>query len=117
MARLVAQEIIYGLDPARLPHMSIDRLTAYAQILLSVLFLSGYFIVLILFMLGYARIPPDYKEAFAGLLTLMTGGGLTILYFWFQRAKNIGSPDPATTTTHMTQTTTPVLQPEKPDET
>lgn len=64
-----------------------ERLIAWAQIALSVLFLTGYFTVLILFMLGYAKVPTDYKEAFAGLLSLMTGGGLTVLYFWFQRSR------------------------------
>lgn len=78
--------------------MNTDRMIAVAQIGLSVLFLLGYFLVLILFMLGYAKIPQDYKEAFAGLLSLMTGGGLTVLYFWFQRARGAGIPDPVTTT-------------------
>lgn len=64
-----------------------DRFIAWSQLALSVLFLTGYFTVIILFMLGYARIPADYKEAFAGLLSLMTGGGLTILYFWFSRTR------------------------------
>lgn len=76
-----------------------DKFTAWAQLALSVLFLCGYFLVLILFMLGQANIPTDYKEAFAGLLSLMTGGGLTILYFWFQRARGQSLPDPSTTTT------------------
>lgn len=84
-----------------------DRLIAMAQVALSVLFLTGYFIVLILFMLGYARIPVDYKEAFAGLLSLMTAGGLSILYFWFQRSRLAGVPDPTTTTTQTTTTATP----------
>ena len=56
----------------------LERLTIKAQIGLSILFLSGYFVVLILFMLGFARVPVDYKEAFAGLLGLMTAGGLSI---------------------------------------
>ena len=75
-----------------------DHLIATAQIWLSALFLTGYFIVIILFMLGYANIPTDYKEAFSGLLSLMTGGGLTVLYFWFQRSRGAGIPDPVTTT-------------------
>lgn len=66
--------------------------TARCQFWLSIIFLSGYFTVLLLFMLGYARIPADYKEAFSGLLTLLTGGGLTILYFWFQRTRSFGTP-------------------------
>jgi hypothetical protein len=71
------------------------------------LFLSGYFLVIILFMLGYAKIPADYKEAFAGLLSLMTGGGLTILYFWFSRARAQALPDPNTEVTMRTVATTP----------
>lgn len=72
----------------------ISRLIAWSQVAISALFLTGYFVVLILFMMGYARIPTDYKEAFAGLLSLMTAGGLTILYFWFQRQRAGGVPDP-----------------------
>jgi hypothetical protein len=75
--------------------------------MLSLLFLSGYFLVIILFMLGYARIPTDYKEAFAGLLSLMTGGGLTILYFWFSRNRSTPIAEPNTEVTMRTIATTP----------
>jgi hypothetical protein len=75
--------------------------------MLSLLFLSGYFLVIILFMLGYARIPTDYKEAFAGLLSLMTGGGLTILYFWFSRNRSTPIAEPNTEVTMRTVATTP----------
>jgi uncharacterized membrane protein len=76
-----------------------NMLIAKAQVWLSALFLTGYFVVIILFMMGHAKIPPDFKEAFAGLLSLMTAGGLTILYFWFQRQRAGGVPDPTTVTT------------------
>ena len=91
----------------------LDRLIALAQVWLSALFLIGYFVVLILFMLGYAKIPVDFKEAFAGLLSLMTAGGLTVLYFWFQRQRTNGVPDPSTTTTRTETMTTP-SDPEAP---
>lgn len=84
-----------------------DKFIAWAQLLLSTLFLSGYFLVLILFMLGYAKIPTDYKEAFAGLLSLMTGGGLTILYFWFSRNRSQPMAEPNTEVTMRTVATTP----------
>lgn len=64
-----------------------EKTTGLCQFALSILFLTGYFIVIILFMLGYAKVPVDYKEAFVGLLSLMTGGGLTIIYFWFSRGR------------------------------
>lgn len=86
-----------------------DKFTAWAQFALSLLFLTGYFIVIILFMLGYARIPTDYKEAFAGLLSLMTGGGLTVLYFWFQRSRQqTADPNTAVTTTTTATTLPPI---------
>jgi hypothetical protein len=68
-----------------------DKFTAWSQLFLSALFLTGYFVVIILFMMGFANIPTDYKEAFSGLLSLMTGGGLTVLYFWFQRTRGQAS--------------------------
>lgn len=82
-----------------------DRFTAWAQMSISLLFLTGYFLVIILFMLGYADIPTDYKEAFSGLLSLMTGGGLTILYFWFSRTRG-QAPDPNTEVTVKSTTIT-----------
>jgi hypothetical protein len=88
----------------------LERYTAERQFWLSVIFLVGYFTVLLLFMLGFGKIPPDYKEAFSGLLTLLTGGGLTILYFWFQRTRpsNSISVEPNTTmTTTSSATVTP----------
>ena len=89
-----------------------DRFVAWAQLLLSMLFLSGYFLVIILFMLGYANIPTDYKEAFSGLLSLMTGGGLTVLYFWFSRARAQALPDPNTEVTMKTIATKPSTEEE-----
>lgn len=89
--------------------ITMDEYTARCQFWLSVVFLFGYFAVILLFLLGYAKIPTDYKEAFSGLMSLLTGGGLTILYFWFQRARLTGSPlEPNTTvTTTSSATVTP----------
>jgi hypothetical protein len=92
--------------------LNTDRLIAFAQVGLSALFLSGYFLVIILFMMGFANIPVDYKEAFAGLLSLMTAGGLTILYFWFSRARTAGIPDPLPVTTTITTQTPPPPAPQ-----
>ena len=76
--------------------MNNDRILAVAQIALSVLYTAGYFAVLILFMLGYARIPVDYKEAFAGLLSILSAAQLAIIYFWFQRTRAGQPPQGAT---------------------
>jgi hypothetical protein len=73
-----------------------DRILAIAQIMLSMLYTAGYFVVLILFMLGYARIPVDYKEAFAGLLSILSAAQLAIIYFWFQRTRQNQAPGVST---------------------
>lgn len=64
-----------------------DKAIAYAQLILSVMFIGGYFTTLIMFMLGYARVPVDYKEAFSGLLSLLSAGALMLLQFWFSRSR------------------------------
>lgn len=68
------------------------RIITAAQIGLSIVFLAGYFAVLCLFVLGYIRTPPEWKEALIALLGVITGGIGTILAFWFQRSReNAGS--------------------------
>lgn len=69
-----------------------DRLIACAQIALSIAFLGGYFVIMILFMLGYAKIPVDYKESFSQLLGLLSAGTLMVLQFWYSRSRQASSP-------------------------
>jgi uncharacterized BrkB/YihY/UPF0761 family membrane protein len=68
--------------------------TAYAQIGLTVLFIVGYFIVLIMFMAGYVRVPTDFKDAFTALLGVITASVVSILNYWFarQRPDSPGNP-------------------------
>lgn len=61
------------------------RIISIAQIALSVLFLLGYFAVLVLFVTGHIKTPPEWKEALIALLGVITGGIGTILSFWFAR--------------------------------
>lgn len=63
------------------------RIVSCAQIGLSVLFLAGYFGVLILFVTGNIRTPPEWKEALIALLGVITGGIGTILSYWFARTR------------------------------
>lgn len=62
--------------------------TAWAQILLSFAFIGGYFAVLTIFLLGYARVQTEYKEALIALLGVITGGVGTVLAFWFSRQRH-----------------------------
>lgn len=63
------------------------KVISFAQIGLSVVFLLGYFAVLILFITGQVKTPPDWKEALIALLGVITGGVGTILAFWFARSR------------------------------
>lgn len=63
------------------------HLVATAQVVLSCLFLAGYFILLGAFMLGYVKVPLDYKDMFQTLLGVLTAGVTGILAFWFARAR------------------------------
>lgn len=63
------------------------RIISFAQIGLSVLFLAGYFAVLVVFLMGYVKTPPEWKEALIALLGVITGSVLTIVGFWFSRSR------------------------------
>lgn len=65
-----------------------ERVIAFAQIALSVLYTVGFFAVLILFMLGFANVPERFENAFTGLINLLTAAQLAIIYFWFQRTRS-----------------------------
>lgn len=64
-----------------------DRAIAVAQVAISVLFLFGYFFLLGMFVLGMAKVDPDYKDIVNSLLSVLTAGVGGILYFWFQRSR------------------------------
>jgi len=59
-----------------------------AQVVLSAVYIGGYFWVLREFMTGAVKVPADYKELFSGLLGVLTAGVGIILSFWFQRVRS-----------------------------
>ena len=63
------------------------REVGYAQIGLTLLFIGGYFVVLIMFMAGYVRVPADFKDAFTAVLGVMTASVVSILNYWFARQR------------------------------
>lgn len=68
--------------------MTLDKVTGYAQIILSVLFVGGYFICLRDFIHGNINIPVEWKDTVQNLISLLTAGVLLILHFWFQRLRS-----------------------------
>jgi len=64
-----------------------NRIISMAQIILSVVFLGGYFSILIVFLLGFVRTPADWKDALVALLGVLTAGVGVILSFWFSRQR------------------------------
>jgi hypothetical protein len=64
-----------------------ERFTCWAQVVLSIVYIGGYFAVLFTTQLGYIRVPTDFKDSFNTLLGALTAGVLLILQFWFSRQR------------------------------
>lgn len=71
-------------------------LTMTAQVVLSALFIGGYFLLMWQFMKGNVHVPPDYKDAFLPLLGVLTAAVTGIVNYWFQRQRPQESPAPGT---------------------
>lgn len=72
------------------------KTTAVAQVILSIVFITGYFVCLRDFIHGNIRVPVEWKDTLQSLISLLTAGVLLILHFWFQRQRDSG-PDPTDT--------------------
>jgi len=90
---------------------------AWAQIVLSIVFLLFTFAVTIIYELGFAHLTADQDKAFSTSINWLQGAALIIVYFWFQRQRTAGIPDASQviTQTHTaadgtkTVTTTPII--------
>lgn len=69
------------------------RATAYAQILLSAIFVIGYFWTLRDFVHGNVKVPIEWKDTLQALLSLLTAGVLLILNYWFARHRASSDPE------------------------
>ena len=58
-----------------------------AQVVLSGVFIIGYFVILHKFVAGAVNPPPEYKDMVIALLGVLTAGVGTILAFWFSRQR------------------------------
>jgi hypothetical protein len=67
--------------------MNTERITAAAQVVLSIVFLVGYFAMLALFITGKVATPIEWKDTLAALLSVLTAGVLSIVGFWFSRQR------------------------------
>jgi hypothetical protein len=68
-------------------------IVAAAQIALSAIFLTGYFVLVGLFITGKVATPIEWKDTLAALLSVLTAGVLTILAFWFNRSRTVPERD------------------------
>lgn len=68
------------------------RETGYAQILLSVVFIVGYFWVMSAFIDGNVKVPIDWKDAVMTLLGVLTANVGQCMSYWFSRQR--ASTDP-----------------------
>lgn len=72
------------------------RLTAYAQIILTVIFLIGYFVTLWDFVHGKVHVPAEWKDTLSSLLSVLTASVLQVMGYWFarQRVSSAAEPKP-----------------------
>ena len=75
----------------RIPRLT-HRATAYAQIVLSVMFSVGYFTLLFDFARGNIHVPATMEDPFKMLLTFLTANLGQVIGFWFSRQR--ASEDP-----------------------
>lgn len=68
------------------------RETAYAQVLLTVLYFVGYFVTLNAFIEGRVRTPLEWRDTLGVLLAVLTTGIPLILAYWFQRQRQSTAP-------------------------
>lgn len=68
------------------------RETGYAQILLSAVFIVGYFLVLSAFIDGRVRVPIDWKDAVMTLLGVLTASVVQVMGYWFSRQRHSTDP-------------------------
>lgn len=64
---------------------------AWAQVLISAIFIAGYFLTLYDFVHGHVHVPIEWKDTLQALLSLLTAGVLLILNFWFARHRASGN--------------------------
>ena len=76
--------------PPKLTH----RATAYAQVILSILFSVGYFALLNEFIHGHVSVSEKMETVFTTLVTFLTANLGQIIGFWFARQRT--SDDPPT---------------------
>lgn len=70
------------------------RETGYMQGLLTAIFLVGYFWTLSDFVQGRVKTPVEWVDTLKSLLSVLTAGVLTILYFWFNRSRDNAPTEP-----------------------
>lgn len=63
------------------------HLIATAQVVLSAIYIGGYFAMLALVLMGYIKTPEQWKDVLVALLGVLTAGVGTILAFWFNRQR------------------------------
>lgn len=73
----------------------IDLIIIRVQAILTVLFFIGYFGILVMFQLGFAKIDPTFKDPYIALIGVLTAGIPGLLAFWFARSR-ASSANPTT---------------------
>lgn len=66
--------------------------TAYAQIILSIIFLAGYFWLLYDFIHGKIQVSTEWKDTLQALLSVLTASVIQVMNYWFSRQRESSAP-------------------------
>jgi hypothetical protein len=72
--------------------MNIDRIVSLAQVVLSVVYLAGFFWLIYLFADGQIRTPIEWRDQMSIMMGALTTGVTLIVNFWFSRSRSVEKP-------------------------
>jgi len=84
----IREEELHQRDRASAREMA-AKLGMWPQVVLSIIYTMGYFVMLYLLVSGEWHPPPDSQELVAGLIGVLTAGVVKVMDFWF--GSSIGS--------------------------
>src|SRR5271155_2941397 len=72
---------------------NLERMLAWAQIILSFVLLGLIFVVIFLYEVGWAHLGAEQQKGFDSLVDWLKSIGSLVVFFWFQRLRQGGIPD------------------------
>jgi hypothetical protein len=72
--------------------VNVDYTVTAAQVILSVVYLAGFFWLIYLFADGQIRTPAEWRDQMGIMMGALTTGVTLIVNFWFSRSRSVEKP-------------------------